>query len=556
MSERAGAENEFPGRGGHEAILEFVPGVLAGQSELPRVVAAEKALVRAIVGSDGALRADQKIGIVNSLAKSRPVALPGLHPLLLKFAENLDRFGPLTSRRDIDDLTAAGISEASIIETVAAVALKHFLITLGKGFNVVNSIEPIDEIEESLATRESGPASQPFLPMPALEPERLRQAYAALREQFGFVPNLYRIQSHCHQITKAEVDLLEVVLFLEDHLSRTQKELIVVRVASLNCNTYLVTLHEQVLSLLGTTAEECDQVIDDIRPALVCEADQALYKATGRLALAFQRVPERFDDAHLRTMDFTEAQIIEGMAMAAFTNFLSTVQSGLGPLPDFPTRRTFDPKNLYLSLYNLRPTFREPSIDDPDRELVERVREGETDAFADLVRRHTRRIFGTLFGILGNIDDARDSTQDVFLKAFQNIANFQGRSKFSTWITSIAVNTGTELLRQRKPTESIDDSDDDQGFRPRQIQSWSDNPEQTLEKAQLNDLVRKGVLRLPEKYRVAVLLRDINQLSTEEAAAALNLSIPALKARVLRGRLMLRENLAPHFSRPKEDGNV
>jgi len=105
-------------------------------------------------------------------------------------------------------------------------------------------------------------------------------------------------------------------------------------------------------------------------------------------------------------------------------------------------------------------------------------------------------------------------------------------------------------------TESIDDSDDDQGFRPRQIQSWSDNPEQMLAKAQLNDLVRKGVLRLPEKYRVAVVMRDINQLSTEEAAAALNLSIPALKARVLRGRLMLRESLAPHFSRPREDGNV
>jgi RNA polymerase sigma-70 factor (ECF subfamily) len=211
---------------------------------------------------------------------------------------------------------------------------------------------------------------------------------------------------------------------------------------------------------------------------------------------------------------------------------------------------------LYPSPDIFRPRPSDISIDDPDGALVDRVRNGETDAFADLVRRHTRRVFGMLLGILGNVDDARDSTQDVFLKAFQNIGGFQGRSKFSTWLTSIAVNTGTELLRHRKPTESLDDSDDELGFRPRQIQSWVDNPEQQVAKTQLNEFVRRGVLRLPEKYRVAVLLRDINQVSAEEAAAALNLSTPALKARVLRGRLMLRESLAPHFSRPKGQGNV
>jgi RNA polymerase sigma-70 factor (ECF subfamily) len=158
--------------------------------------------------------------------------------------------------------------------------------------------------------------------------------------------------------------------------------------------------------------------------------------------------------------------------------------------------------------------------------------------------------------MLGNIDDARDSTQDVFLKAFQNIDKFQERSKFSTWITSIAVNTGTELLRKRRPTESLDETEEESGFRPRQIQSWVEGPELQLEKAQMNDLVRKGVLRLPEKYRVAILLRDINQLPTEDAAAALNLSVPALKARVLRGRLMLRESLAPHFTRRRGDADV
>jgi len=111
-------------------------------------------------------------------------------------------------------------------------------------------------------------------------------------------------------------------------------------------------------------------------------------------------------------------------------------------------------------------------------------------------------------------------------------------------------------LRRRRPIESLDESEDEKGFRPRQVQSWVDDPEQALAKSQVNALVRKGVLRLPEKYRVALLLRDINQLSTEDTAEALGLSIPATKARVLRGRLMLRESLAPHFSRAGVDHHV
>ena len=85
------------------------------------------------------------------------------------------------------------------------------------------------------------------------------------------------------------------------------------------------------------------------------------------------------------------------------------------------------------------------------------------------------------------------------------------------------------------------------------MQSWADDPEQLLSAAQRSELVREGILRLPEKYRIALILRDINQLSSEEAAAALELGVPALKARVLRGRLMLRESLAPHFMRIEKD---
>ena len=200
----------------------------------------------------------------------------------------------------------------------------------------------------------------------------------------------------------------------------------------------------------------------------------------------------------------------------------------------------------------VRPTSDEVPVPDPDAELVQQVQGGNVDVFEELVRRHSRRVFGTLGGILGNLDDARDATQDVFLKAFENISKFEGRAKFSTWLISIAINTGTEILRHRKPSEPIEGIDDDDDFRPRQIQRWADDPEQIFSTAQRNELVRDGILQLPEKYRVALILRDINQLSTEEAAAALDLSVPALKARVLRGRLMLRERLARHFTRDRE----
>src|SRR6266566_73388 len=94
------------------------------------------------------------------------------------------------------------------------------------------------------------------------------------------------------------------------------------------------------------------------------------------------------------------------------------------------------------------------------------------------MNRHSRRIYRTLVGILGNPEEARDAMQDTFLRAFQHLGNFQGRSKFSTWLVSIASNTGLQLLRDRKRVQSLDDDvvETDEGFRPQQIRAWSDNP--------------------------------------------------------------------------------
>ena len=187
-----------------------------------------------------------------------------------------------------------------------------------------------------------------------------------------------------------------------------------------------------------------------------------------------------------------------------------------------------------------------------DSVLVSRVQKGELAAFEELVHRHQRRVYRTLLGITGNHEEAEDGAQNAFLKAYLHLGDFQGASRFSTWLLRIAINEGLERLRRRRNLESLDveDSESEEGFRPRQIQAWEDNPEQLYAKTEMRQMVEQEIMKLPAIYRLVVMLRDVEELSTEEAAEALGLGIPAVKTRLLRGRLMLREALAPRFMRP------
>ena len=124
-------------------------------------------------------------------------------------------------------------------------------------------------------------------------------------------------------------------------------------------------------------------------------------------------------------------------------------------------------------------------------------------------------------------------------------------------LCSRGLNTGIQRLRERRPLESLDESDhDEEGFRPRQVQAWTEDPEQLYSQAEMRSLVENGVMKLPVKYRMVLMLRDIEQLPIEEAASTLGLGIPATKARLSRGRLMLREALAPHFIPPGDRGSA
>jgi RNA polymerase sigma-70 factor (ECF subfamily) len=137
---------------------------------------------------------------------------------------------------------------------------------------------------------------------------------------------------------------------------------------------------------------------------------------------------------------------------------------------------------------------------DADAGLVAQAQGGRLEAFEELVRRHTQLIYRTLTAILGNPADAQDAMQDTLLSAFQHIGGFQGRSKFSTWLVSIARNMALQRLRRGRDLESLDagEYNEEQDFRPRQVRAWQDDPEQFYSKSEMRQLVERGLLRFPQ----------------------------------------------------------
>jgi RNA polymerase sigma-70 factor, ECF subfamily len=387
--------------------------------------------------------------------------------------------------------------------------------------------------------------------LPETENPKALASLAIFKRHFGFIPRVFRAQIARPDLIESQGKLIETLLFGKGSLTRIQKEFILLAVSGANQNSYFPAVHSQTLQFLGVKPEKSQQVAIDHRQANLAEADVALLDFARKLVLE----PQAFaadDVEQLRACGFSEEQILEAVLMVGLTNLLNVVQMGLGTEPDFKPRPLFPPKQVNPAVDAERPMLERPLADesvsaDPDAEFVARVKAGETDAFEDLVRRHGRRVYRSLIGILGTPEEAEDALQDAFLKAFQHLPEFEGRSRFSTWLVRIALNTGLQRLRGRKVFETLDD--DSEEFRPRRIQSWQENPEDSYSREELRRLVETEVMKLPVKYRVALMLRDLEELSTEEAANALGLTIPGLKARVLRGRLMLRESMASYFAK-------
>jgi len=191
-----------------------------------------------------------------------------------------------------------------------------------------------------------------------------------------------------------------------------------------------------------------------------------------------------------------------------------------------------------------------------ESELVGRAREGDAVAFGDLVRRYEGKIFRLAHHVTQNREDAEDVLQETFLKAYEHLDQFQGNSKFYTWLVRIAVNQGLMKLRKRKTDKSVsldDTIDTGEDTMVREIAAWDEDPEERYSREELNTILDSAVQSLAAPYRSVFLLRDMEELSTEETAQILDLSVPAVKSRLLRARLQLREKLTRYFKRKGDD---
>jgi len=188
--------------------------------------------------------------------------------------------------------------------------------------------------------------------------------------------------------------------------------------------------------------------------------------------------------------------------------------------------------------------------------LVAQAKAGDQAAFSELVTRYERKIYRLAKNITRNDEDAEDVLQDAFLKAYTHLDNFKGDSKFYTWIVRIAVNEALMRLRKRKTDRTVPlDEPVELGEETvaREIAVWEDNPEQRYSKEEWRTILDEAVEGLKPDFRTVFVLRDIEELSTEETAETLGISVPAVKSRLLRARLALRETLTRQFKRKGEN---
>lgn len=181
---------------------------------------------------------------------------------------------------------------------------------------------------------------------------------------------------------------------------------------------------------------------------------------------------------------------------------------------------------------------------------LEALRKGDRDEFARLVDAYSNQIYRLGLKMLADPQDAEDVLQNTFLKALQSLANFEGRSRLSTWLYRIAVNEALMLLRKQRPETPVpgdQDSDDDENYSPVQFVDWCCLPEDELLSSEAKARLDSAVQKLPENLRVVFILRDIEGLSIRETSEALGLTETAVKTRLLRARLNLREQLSVYY---------
>lgn len=192
------------------------------------------------------------------------------------------------------------------------------------------------------------------------------------------------------------------------------------------------------------------------------------------------------------------------------------------------------------------------AIEKTEGALVTEAKAGSAGAFEELVSRYERKIYRLALRLTSNQQDAEDVLQETFLKAFEHLPDFRQDSRFYTWLVRIAVNEGLMKLRKRRSdkSEPMQDVVDDEGqVMPREFRDWKPNPEQLMSQEEMEALLLNAANGLPAGLRTVFFLRDVEELSTEETGEALNLTSGAVKARLFRARMRLREELAKVLKR-------
>jgi len=190
-------------------------------------------------------------------------------------------------------------------------------------------------------------------------------------------------------------------------------------------------------------------------------------------------------------------------------------------------------------------------LDKNETELIRWVREGDVEAFYELVRPYERAVFLAALSLVKNDADAEEVAQEAVLKAFKNLSRFRQEAKFSTWLIQISINEAKMKLRKdrRHLYDSLDEGHQsgDGDYIPKDFADWREIPSEALEQTELREALAKALDSLPEKYRTVLILRDVQHLSIQETAEALGLSEANVKTRLSRARLRMRDVLAPGF---------
>jgi RNA polymerase sigma-70 factor (ECF subfamily) len=194
-----------------------------------------------------------------------------------------------------------------------------------------------------------------------------------------------------------------------------------------------------------------------------------------------------------------------------------------------------------------------------DFDLVQASKNGDVAAFEQLVKRYDSKLFRIAQSVTHNREDSQDAVQEAFLKAYQHLGEFRGDSQFSTWLIRITLNQSLMKLRKQRRTREVSLDEDfgvDEDVLPREVIDWAPNPEQLYSGSELRNILIKTIEELRPILRAVFVLQDLEGLSTVQAAEVLNLSQSAVKSRLWRARLLLRERLNKYFGKSAESAQV